>query len=369
MKRKLLIFHPALAPYRVDFFNALGVEYDCLVCFMTRNNANQNFDQESLLRNATFKYTYLDQHIVLFRRNINRGYWAKIHSFDPDIIICSEYGISLIATLAYRLFHRKQFRLYTSCDDSLAMLQQHNKLHTIIRDLVIKKLDGLITISKDVSEWYGQNTSVRRVCDFPIIRNEQLFLDQQSDLLLIAKRYIEHYKLSEARIILFVGRFVAVKNLKALLVAFSKVQDQTCKLVLIGDGSERELLNELSLKLKIQDRVIFPGRYEGQSLLAWYYVANLFILPSLYEPFGAVINEALLAGCKIMISKYAGSIVLVNAENGVIFDPLNAEEFVSMLQMVVSRLPITDSDPLPRNSLMPIKFQDKIQQLIAFLNA
>ncbi len=369
MKRKLLIFHPALAPYRVDFFNALGAEYECLVCFMTRNNANQKFDQRSLLRNATFRYTYLDQHIVLFRRNINRGYWAKIHSFDPDIIICSEYGISLIATLLYRLFHRKQFRLYTSCDDSLAMLQQHNRLHTIIRDLVVKKLDGLITINKDVSEWYGQNTSVRRICDFPIIRNEQFFLDQQSDLLLVAKRYIEVYGLSRSKIILFVGRFVEVKNLKALLGAFSKVQDQTCKLILIGDGPEKEFLNELSLKLKIQDRVVFPGRYEGQSLLAWYYTANLFILPSLYEPFGAVTNEALLAGCKVMISKYAGSTILVNSENGVIFDPLNTREFVHVLQEMIARLPITDSDPLPRNSLMPIKFQDKIQQLIAFLNA
>ena len=58
MKKKLLIFHPALAPYRVDFFNALGRLYCCKIVFLTHNNANQNFDQEALLANATFQARY-----------------------------------------------------------------------------------------------------------------------------------------------------------------------------------------------------------------------------------------------------------------------------------------------------------------------
>ena len=44
-KMRVLIFHPALAPYRVDFFNELGKRMNLRVVFMTRNNANQAFNQ------------------------------------------------------------------------------------------------------------------------------------------------------------------------------------------------------------------------------------------------------------------------------------------------------------------------------------
>ena len=121
MKKKLLIFHPALAPYRVDFFNSLGEAFDCTIVFLTRNNENQHFDQSKLLANATYKYEYLDRHYKVAKRNVNFGYWAKIKKHNPDIVITCEYGLSLWASYAYKLFARSKYKLYTMCDDSIAI--------------------------------------------------------------------------------------------------------------------------------------------------------------------------------------------------------------------------------------------------------
>ena len=110
---RLLIFHPALAPYRLDFFNALGKIFDCKVVFLQRQNDDLLIQQQELLKNATFRYEYLDQHFKLFGRDINVGYWQTIRAFQPDVVLCCEYTLSLWAALAYRTLHRSKFRLYT----------------------------------------------------------------------------------------------------------------------------------------------------------------------------------------------------------------------------------------------------------------
>jgi len=60
---------------------------------------------------------------------------------------------------------------------------------------------------------------------------------------------------------------------------------------------------------------------EAQQLHAWYLCSSGFVLPSIYEPFGAVVDEALIFGLKVLCSKYAGSSYLINNEKGILFDP------------------------------------------------
>jgi hypothetical protein len=79
--KKLLVFHSALAPYRVDFFNMLGKSFDSFVVFLSRNNRNQHFNMDDLLNKVTFKYGYLDKKIVLKDRDFNYGYFSKIKGY------------------------------------------------------------------------------------------------------------------------------------------------------------------------------------------------------------------------------------------------------------------------------------------------
>lgn len=85
-------------------------------------------------------------------------------------------------------------------------------------------------------------------------------------------------------------------------------------------------------KYRISDRVVFAGFYSGIDLYAWYDMANYFVLPSRYEPFGAVVNESLIYGCPVIASKYIGAIDFINSDNGQLFDPLNETEFDSVLR-------------------------------------
>ena len=96
-KPRLLIFHPALAPYRLDFFNALAERFTCHVVLLQRENPALFIKQDQLLAEARFTYAYLDRHFTLAGRDINLGYASAIRHFRPDIVLCSEFNLSVLS--------------------------------------------------------------------------------------------------------------------------------------------------------------------------------------------------------------------------------------------------------------------------------
>ena len=84
MKKKLLIFHSALAPYRINFFNKLSEEFSATIVFLSDNLRNQNFNRANLLAQITFTPHYLKHKIVINDRDINFGYSSYIFKVQPD---------------------------------------------------------------------------------------------------------------------------------------------------------------------------------------------------------------------------------------------------------------------------------------------
>lgn len=82
--------------------------------------------------------------------------------------------------------------------------------------------------------------------------------------------------------------------------------------------------------------MLFVGKKQGDDLLAYYNLGQIFVLPSFYERFGAVVNEALLAGCYTLCSNVAGASCLVKFPNGDIFDPMGQTDFVEKLDVALS---------------------------------
>ena len=163
--------------------------------------------------------------------------------------------------------------------------------------------------------------------------------------------------MKDCKIILYIGRLNKVKGLDLLLNAFSKTEKNDYKIVLVGKGPEEIALKSLAMTLGIEDRIIFAGFYSGIDLYAWYDVANYFILPSVYEPFGAVVNEALVYGCPVVASKYIGALDFIDESNGFVFDPLNETEYPKVLNIAMNRYSKVSSD---RKNMMIRSFNDYV---------
>ena len=76
--------------------------------------------------------------------------------------------------------------------------------------------------------------------------------------------------------------------------------------VMVGAGDMLGQVMNLAASLGIADRFLFPGFLRGQELDAVYQLADLYILPSVSEPFGITPLEALANGTPVMVSKQSG---------------------------------------------------------------
>ena len=86
-------------------------------------------------------------------------------------------------------------------------------------------------------------------------------------------------------------------------------------------------------------------------------------MPSTYEPFGAVVNEALIFGLKVFCSKYAGSSYLVSTEKGILFDPLSEKDTLNKLNLFLNQIEVFENvNLMSKPSLMSNHINEFIQE-------
>lgn len=138
---------------------------------------------------------------------------------------------------------------------------------------------------------------------------------------------------------LFVGRLSREKNVDSLIKAYNnyKKGGGSWKLVISGSGPLESELKSL-VPEEYKDDIYFTG-WTGYDRLPYLYKsASCFILPSIFEPWGVVVNEAMAAGLPILISKNCGCVedLCVEGVNGFSFDPMNIDEITGLMFRISS---------------------------------
>lgn len=111
----------------------------------------------------------------------------------------------------------------------------------------------------------------------------------------------------QAVVIAFSAKLQTWKRPMDLLHAFARVPSSNAYLVFAGDGPLRQKLEAEAQSLEIADRVRFLGFVNQSGLPETYCAADILVLPSEYEPFGVVVNEAMLCGCCAVVSDRVGA--------------------------------------------------------------
>ena len=363
---KLLVFHPTIAPYRIDFFNDLYAAFDTQVCLKYWNLRDQTFDYQKIYSRFMFRPVYLKEMFNWGTRSFSKGYWTCLDRYEPEVVLTDEYGWSTMCVLLHRWIKRRKYKVVALSDDSFDMVfrqNDHSWVHRLARRCLAPWVDDIIVVEPRVEEWYWFH--YQKGFYFPIIQNEIMVRRLYVEALDGSHRLRSKHQLAGKRVFLFVGRLVALKNVKTILRAFAHLDQQENFLVIVGEGPEMLSLKSLARYLNIQ--VLFTGRLEGNALYAWYLLADVFVLASYKEAFGAVTNEALLAGCYALISQNAGSSCLIEkGVNGFTFQPMDVEELAQRMQEVLQLPRVGEVNGL-RESQMKISYQQCIQRLITHL--
>jgi glycosyltransferase involved in cell wall biosynthesis len=111
--------------------------------------------------------------------------------------------------------------------------------------------------------------------------------------------------------LLFVGRIDDNKNLLLLIDIVKKYRNLIDKFTIVGDGP---LKTEMLHKIEQENQIDYKGIITNDEVINQMRLHDLFILPSKYDGWGAVVNEALHAGMRVIVSENCGAAVLLDGE-------------------------------------------------------
>lgn len=106
-------------------------------------------------------------------------------------------------------------------------------------------------------------------------------------------------------IFLFIGRHSEQKGVEHLIYGFKKFleDDSEGSLIIGGDGHMKESLEDFVKMLNLEENVFFEGFIPSEELYTYYQNADIFVSPSINEPFGLTISEALTQGTKVVCTE------------------------------------------------------------------
>jgi glycosyltransferase involved in cell wall biosynthesis len=210
----------------------------------------------------------------------------------------------------------------------------------MLKKIVIPRMDGYLCLGTKATEYIiklgvkKEKILSSRNIGIANDKVSTLYQDGLSERDSVKK----YYNLPQFNFI-YAGRFSPIKNLSILVEAFAEVTKKydNWGLILSGDGAEKENLKSLVSSNNIE-RIFFLPSCEWHEVPARYALADVAILPSLFEPFGFLVNEALVYGMPIIVSNRCGSAfdLIQEGENGYTFNPTKKAELVEKMCLMMN---------------------------------
>lgn len=186
----------------------------------------------------------------------------------------------------------------------------------------INKSDVVTSVSESLKEDTYKHFDIKK--DIHVIPNFIELGKHRNESLISCQRSVMAEK--HEKIITHISNFRKVKRIPDVVKIFYKIQQQIpAKLMMVGDGPEREIAEKMCYDLGIQDKVIFFGNSNEIDQILSY--SDLFLLPSETESFGLAALEA-MAWSVPVISSNSGGLPEVNfdGKSGYLSDVGNIDE-------------------------------------------
>jgi UDP-glucose:(heptosyl)LPS alpha-1,3-glucosyltransferase len=139
---------------------------------------------------------------------------------------------------------------------------------------------------------------------------------------------------TNAQVVLFVGSGFERKGLRPLLQALAQMRQADAHLIIVGRDRQEKAMMGLAVSLGLASRTHFVG---GQKDVRPYYgAADVFALPTLYDPFPNAALEALACGLPVLISPESGAAELIDTDCGAVVDALDSAAQASSLDTLLT---------------------------------
>lgn len=318
-KARAISWNTIPSPYSVDRFNAVAdrgeIEFEAWFTDQTASDRSWEFDE----REWRFKYRYL-RHVDVLGRCVPLPPLSLLTN-PPDVIASYYAGPVYLAGIAMAKLRRRKTAIWSML--TFESWSPRSWWKEAIKHLVYRTANGVFTVGPDSAQYatkYG--ASPHRI----------YLVEQAFDV----DHFAARGKVDEASrrcrrealglrgtVFVYVGRIWRGKGLDTLFDAYkrlaTRVPGQT-SLLIIGDGEDEEFYRRRCAEEGIPD-VIFTGFVQKNDLPGYYALSDVSIFPTLGDPYGLVVDEALAASLPVISSDAAGEIHerIENHKNGFVY--------------------------------------------------
>jgi len=344
----ITLIHNAISPYRNSLFEQLNKSFDLNVYFCIDKEGNR------LWETSIDKYTFDSRILKSIRLGpfvLNYLLPIQLLTSDQDAYVVVDTMSTIITTFLTLLIakvQKKPFILWSGAMktphsyERLPELIHNSSVHPLIKQVAIKSLEHFESgyrrlLYQQADAFVAYSNKAKEYLIERGVDSDDIFVGGQvmpEDQLSSppSTNHLEH-QYGEKMVILSLGYLRDVKGLEFLIKAVSKIDKENIRLIIAGDGKKRKKLEKLASG---DDRITFAGYVEGSTKAAYYSMSDVFILPTLHDPWGLVTNEAMHYGLPIITTNAAASAEHLIDGNGLIVPPKDSHAIMNAITLLLN---------------------------------
>lgn len=345
----ILVITSLLAPYRIDWFEQLGIKHDVTVLYTKKSDIGRD---SSWLRSkmiSRFRPIFL-RSFKIQNKEISFQIIKYLKTNKYDIVLFDGYGlITNLLGIAYLKLRKRDY--FLNVDGGFSKSKE-SIIIKLIKKSVIKNA-YILCSSKNTQEYvesYGAKTEKCFVHPFTSLMKN----DISTSLLNVETKSKLQQELGmiEPHIIISVGQFIHRKGIDILINA-TKYLSGNIGVYIIGGKPTVEYL-DLKNKLNLSN-LHFVDFLNKDELQQYYQASDLFVLPTREDIWGLVINEAMAVGLPVITTEkcLAGLELVEDYQNGFIIPIENEKELANKIQIIMDNPQVRKQ--MSENSLKKIK--------------
>jgi glycosyltransferase involved in cell wall biosynthesis len=315
---KLVFLSNNIAPYRVSTLVELRRRVERLDVVLSSEDCAPGLPENDITVYflPSFKVRQTRRHdngyVERFDVHLPRAVIPTLRRLDPDCVVAPEFGLRTALAAAYCRLHRKP--LVVHADLSEEYERGRGRARMLLRRGLLRIVDRVLANGRSAARYVESlGFDASRISLLPYATDLENFGR--------APRPERH---DDVLGMIYVGQLIERKGLEPLVAALAaelaRRPDRQVELTLAGDGDRREALQSLQCPPNLQLRLIGPVEYGALESL--YVGCDLFVMPTLSDTWGLVVNEAMASGLPVLGSIQSQAVLEMVEEGaeGWIFD-------------------------------------------------
>ncbi|CAO6124620.1 RfaG Glycosyltransferase [Candidatus Pelagibacterales bacterium] len=378
MNKRVAIFTTHLIQYQIPLFKKLAKIIDLHVFFGSKQGLSSYHDKDfnkqikwNIPLIKGYKYSILKNSNKISLDSFffnSSGIKEAIKKNFDKVIILGWNNIFYLKTFFWCLYYSSEIIIRS--ENNLYKKQPLFKkiLKEIILRIFFKFINSFISIGSLNEEFYKYyGVKKNKIFRAPYSIDDNFF---KKNIVRNKQKWKKNNNISnQAKIFLFVGKLIKRKRVLDLIkVAQSKKLNNNSYFLIIGDGPLKKKLLQKINNLKLNNISILG--FKSQNQLRFYYsLADVLILPSEYETWGLVINEAMSAGVPCIVSDSCGAAkdMIIKYKTGFQYKNGNINQLIKLINLIINNKDILFD--LKKNTFLYSRKFSLNKTVEGFLNA